>query len=145
MNGEKHYEEPRRVESVSMKFDAFIKKAIRGRIKNAVRDYIKQMEGFPLGQEDEIENVPAPLETDPMSHRRFRVREDDIYLRDERLADAIESMEKRIRDILLLSEFMGYSPDEIGTIMHLSRETVLKYKRLAEKYLEELLRRRWYE
>ena len=67
-----------------MKFDAYIGRAIRGRIRNAIRDYMKQMDDFPLGHENEIENVPASREADPTNQHRIKVREDEVYLQDIR-------------------------------------------------------------
>ncbi len=56
MNGVKS-EDTCRIESISMKFDVFMKKVIRGRVRNAVCDYIKQMDRFPLWSTNAIESM----------------------------------------------------------------------------------------
>lgn len=131
-----------RIESISMKFDVFMKKVIRGRVRNAVRDYIKQMDRFPLWSTNAIENIPAPQEKNPMEQYQIRVGENDVYLQDEQLVDAIEGMTLRLREVLILSVVFEYSSDEIGKIMNLDRDTIVKYRQLALKHLRNVLRRR---
>ena len=141
MNGVKS-EDACRIESISMKFDVFMKKVIRGRVRNAVRDYIKQMDRFPLWSTNAIESIPAPLEKNPIEQYQIRVGENDVYLQDEQLVDAIEGLARRLKEVLLLSVVFEYSSDEIGKIMNLDRDTILKYRQLALKHLRKALRRR---
>lgn len=140
MNGVTN-EEVRRVDPISMRFDVFIKKVIRGRIRNAIRDYKRQMDKFPLWHKDMSDYVPAEPDDDRTEQYRFNVQDNDVYFRDEQLVEAISGMARHFREVLLLSVVLGYTPDEIGEMMNLSRETVLKYRQLALKHLRNVLRR----
>lgn len=133
--------ELREVPIKSRRFFAYFKKAMRHRYIIAIRDYDCQIGRFPIEEQERIESVPAPSHETIYERHRINTRHQDVFLRDEQLANAIEKMAERFKEVLILSAFLGYSSAEIADMLNLDRETVNKYRQMAYKHLRNALRR----
>ncbi len=77
-----------------------------------------------------------------LDHKRFQVLEYDIDVKDALLAEAIQMLSDRKRDVVLLAYFMGMSDAEIARQLNLVRSTVGEHRKraleLMKKKMEEL-------
>ena len=69
-------------------------------------------------------------------YSRFKVLEYDIAVKDELLAEALQELPERKRDILLLSYFLDYNDVEIAELLNLVRRTVNDQRNKALKDLK---------
>lgn len=67
---------------------------------------------------------------------RFKVLEYDIAVKDELLAEALQELPERKRDIILLSYFLDYNDIEIAELLNLVRRTVNDQRNKALKDLK---------
>lgn len=57
-------------------------------------------------------------------YSEFKVLEYDIAVKDELLAEALQQLPDKKRDIVLISYFLEYSDMEIADLLHIVRRTV---------------------
>lgn len=69
-------------------------------------------------------------------YSRFKVLEYDITVKDELLAEALQELPERKRDIILLSYFLDYNDVEIAELLNLVRRTVNDQRNKALKDLK---------
>lgn len=69
-------------------------------------------------------------------YSRFKVLEYDIAVKDELLAEALQELPERKRDIILLSYFLDYNDVEIAELLNLVRRTVNDQRSKALKDLK---------
>ncbi len=69
-------------------------------------------------------------------YSRFKVLEYDIAVKDELLAEALQELPERKRDIILLSYFLDYNDVEIAELLNLVRRTVNDQRNKALKALK---------
>lgn len=69
-------------------------------------------------------------------YSRFKVLEYDIAVKDELLAEALQELPERKRDIILLSYFLNYNDVEIAELLNLVRRTVNDQRNKALKDLK---------
>lgn len=70
------------------------------------------------------------------NYSRFKVLEYDIAVKDELLAEALQELSERKRDIILLSYFLDYNDVEIAELLNLVRRTVNDQRNKALKDLK---------
>ena len=71
-----------------------------------------------------------------IDYSRFKVLEYDIAVKDELLAEALQELPERKRDIILLSYFLDYNDVEIAELLNLVRRTVNDQRNKALKDLK---------
>ncbi|MFN8379881.1 MAG: sigma-70 family RNA polymerase sigma factor [Anaerolineae bacterium] len=108
----------------SAPFVAWLKAIARFKILEAARHH----EHAPLDDFEEI--LP-----DPRAERRTA---EDLHLRAE-LASALEGLPARRKEIVLLSEMLDYSSDEIAQMLNIRADLVRKDKSLAMQQLRRQL------
>ena len=69
-------------------------------------------------------------------YSRFKVLEYDIAVKDELLAEALQELPERKRDIILLSYCLDYNDVEIAELLNLVRRTVNDQRNKALKDLK---------
>lgn len=69
-------------------------------------------------------------------YSRFKVLEYDIAVKDELLAEALQELPERKREIILLSYFLDYNDVEIAELLNLVRRTVNDQRNKALKDLK---------
>ena len=100
----------------SAPFVAWLKAIARFKILEAARHH----EAASLDDFEEV--LPDP--------RAGHHHADDLHLRSE-LASALDALPARRKDIVLLSELLDYSSDEIAALLHIRADLVRKDKSLA--------------
>lgn len=121
-------------------FDCYCKKILKNEAINIQREYqrlnAKQTSFSDLTAEQlAVLSVYDVYSTDYSS---FKVLEYDIAVKDELLAEALQELPEKKRDIVLLSYFLDYSDVEIAELLHLLQRTVGYHRTTA---LEKLRKR----
>jgi len=78
-------------------------------------------------------------------YSKFKVLEYDIAVRDELLAEALQELPEKKRDIILLSYFLDYTDLEIAELLHLVRRTVNDQRNKALKDLRKRMEEKEHE
>ena len=122
-------------------FDAFCKRTIRNESANAFRQIRVQQDRFVSLSDlpEEGSEALATYDLYPWEYTSFPVDGDVILIKDDRLADALTTLPKRFRDILLMYWFLELADREIGEKLNLSRKTVNNRRQQAYELLKELM------
>jgi len=122
-------------------FDAFCKKVLR----NEVRDYYDEVKrlrdkevSFSELSEQELEQLSTTDEYFS-SEQIFNVLGSNVIVSDENIAEALNVLPTRKRDIILLSYFLELSDGEIGEKLNLIRSTVQYQRTSTLRELKKLL------
>lgn len=78
-------------------------------------------------------------------YSRFKVLEYDIAVKDELLAEALQELPERKRDIILLSYFLDYNDVEIAELLNIVRRTVNDQRNKALKDLKNRMEENQHE
>lgn len=81
----------------------------------------------------------------PTEYSRFKVLEYDIAVKDELLAEALQELPERKREIILLSYFLEYNDVEIAELLNLVRRTVNDQRNKALKDLKNRMEGKQHE
>lgn len=114
-------------------FDCFCKRLL----KNEMRDYYDELKrrrkyevSFSELTAKELEQLSACNIYFADGQHIFNVLGNDILVRDETVAEALNSLPENKRDIILLSYFLDMTDREIGEQLNLVRSTV-QYRRTS--------------
>lgn len=125
-------------------FDCYCKRLL----KNEMRAYYNEMKrrrkhevSFSELTAKELEQLSACDTYFADGQHVFNVLGNDILVRDETVAEALNSLPENKRDIILLSYFLDMTDGEIGEQLNLVRSTV-QYRRTSilrelKKFMEE--------
>lgn len=126
-------------EAVQKIFDCFCKRVLKNEAINIQKHnhYLneKQVSLFQLSPE-QLKEL-AVYDEYPSDYWNFKVLEYDIEVKDELLAEALQQLPERKRDIVLLSYFLDYSDVEIARLLNLVRRTVNDQRNKALKDLKK--------
>ena len=86
--------------AVSKQFDAFMKKALKHRIINAIRDLHRELDRFPLATAETIESVQAQPYGPEYEKNMILLWETPILISDNELAEVLDGMPERYKQIL---------------------------------------------
>ena len=113
-------------EEKQLTFDCFCKRVLKHEAIDIQRNnkYLNatqiSLSGLTAEQLSEL-TVYDVYSTD---YANFKVLEYDIAVKDELLAEALQQLPEKKRDIVLLSYFLDYSDMEIADLLNLVRRTV---------------------
>ena len=122
-------------------FDSYCKKVLKCEAWNGYREISRrQKQEVPFSElpEEAMEQLAA-WDRYPWEYTPFPVGNDVILIEDDRLADALNILPPKDRDIFLMFWFLELADREIGEIMHMARRTVNTHKRKAYRLLIELM------
>lgn len=132
------YEEDRQ-----LTFDCYCKKILKNEAINIQKEY-QRLNAVQTSFSELTAQQLAKLSVyDEYSsdYSNFKVLEYDIAVKNELLAEALQKLPERKRDIVLLSYFLDYSDVEIAELLHLLQRTVGYHRTTAlermKKRLEE--------
>ena len=135
MTPERYYEHKQHT------FDSYCKKVLKCEAWNGYREITRrQKQEVPFSElpEEAMEQLAA-WDRYPWEYTPFPVGNDVILIEDDRLADALNVLPPKDRDIFLMFWFLEMADREIGEIMHMARRTVNTHKRKAYRLLVELM------
>lgn len=128
-------------ETIRHQFDRICKLALKGE----KIDYIRHMEYLHKNEvmiselsQKELNQLFVQAEYDLESFK-FQVLNYDIEVKDSLIAEALSSLSKRKRDVILLSYFIGMSDAEIARKMKLVRSTVNEHRKRSLEILRNLM------
>ena len=129
-------------ERIQHKYDALAKKTLKGAAKNYHIELAKRA-AREVSFTDLSERQLAQLfMTDEYEsdYTRFQVSGFDVLVKNELLAEALNALPERKRNIVLMSYFLGMSDAEIGELLNVVRTTVFRHRKSAlakiKQYLE---------
>ena len=131
-------------QTVCHQFDRVCQMALKSEAANYHRDMETRRKHeitFSDLSESELENffVLDEYETD---HYLFQVLGYDVEVKDALIAEALETLSERKRDIILLSFFLDMKDAEIARALHLVQSTIYAHKKRSLELLKKLLERR---
>lgn len=127
--------------TIRHRFDRLCQMAIKGEAINYYKhmDYRRKYEvTFSELSEKELSQFFTMDEYD-VENYRFRVLGYDIEVKDALIAEALQSLSERKRDVILLSYFMDMSDAEIAREMKLVRSTIHEHRKRSLEILKEIM------
>ena len=126
-------------ERIQHQYDALAKKTLVGEAKSHRRTLAKREVTFSDLSESELAQLFTTDEYES-DYFRFQVSGFDVLVKNELLAEALNALPERKRDIILLSYFLDMSDAEIGELLNVVRTTVFRHRKSAlakiKQYLE---------
>ena len=129
-------------ERIQHQYDALAKKTLVGEAKGHRRTLAKRAaREVPFSDLSESE-LAQLFTTDEYKsdYFRFQVSGFDVLVKNELLAEALNALPERKRDIILLSYFLDMSDAEIAELLNVVRTTVFRHRKSAlakiKQYLE---------
>ena len=131
-------------ETVRHQFDRKCKLALKGELVDYTRhmDYLVKHEViFSELTERELESLSVIDEYDS-EYFDFRALGYDIRLKDMLLAEALNALTERKRDVIMLSYFQGLSDADIARKLNLDRSTVNEHRKRSLELLKQMMEER---
>ena len=131
---------PSQKKTVRHQFDSFCRKVLRDEARNYAKHIAWRSDHEVSLSELSEEQVTKlyVLDEYPSEQFHFHVQGFGVTVRNEKLADALNTLSDEKRDIVLLAYFMDMTDQEIADRLNLVRRTV-QYKRTSS--LEEMKQR----
>jgi RNA polymerase sigma factor (sigma-70 family) len=122
---------------VRMKFDSYIKKCIKNELKNILRkeELIRKREILI----PDYEVVQIDISYTKSMTADYVVKGHEITISDSNLFYALEKLEPRDREIILLIYFMGYKPEDISKQLDVGERTVYNWHKKILDKLKKLM------
>lgn len=127
---------------VEIKFDAYIKKVVKGTVinyrkyKNNI--YKNEVSLNYISVDDQYKYFSA--EDDLYSYFVFIVCNVPIMITSDRLAKVLRLLDKRQRDILLMSYCLNMKDTDICKQLNISRNTIYRMREKGKKFISELMK-----
>lgn len=122
-------------------FDSFCKRVIRNESTDIFREFAyrrKHEVSFSALPEAEV----AKLQVDDryvFAQKVFYVLDHTVEVNDPALGEMLQFIHPNLRNIVLLSYFLGYTDPEIGKLLHTNKKTVQHRRVTALRQLRKLL------
>ena len=128
--------------TIQHQYDALAKKTLKGAAKNYQIELAKRAArevSFSDLSESELAQLFTTDEYES-DYFRFGVSGFDVFVKNELLAEALNALPERKRNIVLMSYFLDMSDAEIGDLLNVVRTTVFRHRKTAlakiKQYLE---------
>ena len=128
--------------TIQCQFDCKLKRVVKGIVRN-YRKELKRRRNKEISYCELPEIVVEKLavwDEYESDYFRFQVSGFDVLVKNELLAEALNALPERKRDIILLSYFLDMSDAEIGELLNVVRTTVFRHRKSAlakiKQYLE---------
>ena len=127
---------------IQQQFDCFTKKVLRGEASSYIKEVVaraKREISFSDLSEIELDKL---LTVDEYSTdaTHYNVNGFDIAVRDDLLAEALNALPDRKREIILLAYFMEMSDAEIAALFQNNRKTIYKHRMTGLDLLKNLMK-----
>ena len=128
--------------TIQHQYDALAKKTLKGAAKNYQIELAKRAArevSFSDLSESELAQL-FTMDEYESDHHRFQVSGFDVIVKNELLAEALNALPEKKRNIVLLSYFLDMSDAEIGDLLNVVRSTIFRHRKTAlakiKQYLE---------
>ena len=128
--------------TIQHQYDALAKKTLKGAAKNYQIELAKRAAREVTFSDLSESELAQLFTTDEYESDffRFQVSGFDVFVKNELLAEALNALPEKKRDIVLLSYFLDMSDAEIGELLNVVRTTVFRHSKNAlaksKQYLE---------
>lgn len=119
-------------QTIQHQFDCFCKKILREEKVDYQRKLLSQADKEILFSEMTQKQIDELSVTDtyPSEKNRFTVKDFEVLIENDLLAEALSSLPESSRDIVLLSYFLEISDTDIAEMLNMVRRTV-QYRRTS--------------
>ena len=133
---------PSDMRRIEQQFDCLVKKVLRGEASNCVRDVLARAKHEITFSDLSENDLKTLLSVDEYSidATHYNVSGFDIAVRDELLAEALNALPDRKREIILLAYFLDMSDAEIGALLQNNRKTIYRNRMTALDLLYSLMK-----
>ena len=132
---------PSQIETFRHQFDRLCRLALKGEAAN----YFKELERrskkevvFADLSEQEVNSFSVVDEYD-MGSYRYKVLDYEIEIKDDLIAEALQSLSEKRRDVILLSYFLGMSDADIARKLNLVRSTIHEHRTRSLQQLKQVI------
>lgn len=123
---------------LQMRFDCFCRTVIKRRVLKQVKNYITYCKHYPgFSLEDAVSGQLSTKDDFADIKNKLSIEDEIFDVEDDSLADAIESLREKIRDIFLMHVLLERSLSEIADELELTYQTVRVYSSAALKDLRK--------
>lgn len=128
-------------------FDCYCKKILKNEAINIQKhnQYLNSKQVSLSNLTPEQQNELCIYDEYSTDYWNFKVLEYDIAVRNELLAEALQQLPEKKRDIVLLSYFLDYSDVEIAELLNIVRRTVNDQRHKALKDLKKEMEEKQHE
>ncbi len=122
-------------------FDSFCKKVLKNEAGNGHRE-INRRARFEMSLSDLPEEYLETLATYdeyPWEYTSFQVGNETVYVKDDRLAEALKAIPEKERNVILMYFFLDMADREIADHMGIARRTVNDRRQNAYRLLKMLM------
>ena len=130
-----------RKETIQHQYDVFVKKNLMGEARNYLAELAKQSSreiSFSELGENEISKFYV-FDEYASDYMNFQVAGYDVYIKNDLLGEALSILPEKKRNIILMSYFLGYNDNEIGTMLNVVRSTVFRHRKSALKKIKQYM------
>lgn len=130
-------------ETCRHQFDRLCQLALEGEVANYFKhlDCRKQHESLFSELPVSVVDSLCTMDQYDLDHFQFQVFGYDVEVKDALIAEALQSLTEKKRNVILLSYFMEMSDAEIARTMNLVRSTIHEHRKrsleLLKKFMEE--------
>ena len=128
-------------ETIRHRFDSFCKKALKGEVADYERHMAYRREHeitFSELSEQELRKLYATDEYKSDSYL-FQALGYDIEVRDALIAETLQLLTEKKRNVVLLSYFMDMSDAEIAREMNLVRSTIHEHRKRSLEQMKKIM------
>lgn len=128
---------------VQKQFGSFCVKVLRNEAVNIEKEYAHILENEKLISELSIPELAQLSIVDRYfnSEHIFEVQGLPVVVTGNSLANAIEQLSPKKRDVIILSYFLGMNDREIGELVGVIQQTVFKRRKVALKEMRKYLKK----
>ena len=138
--GEKMELDPKKIQR-QQAFDSFCKKVLKHEANNGHRElnYRASME-IPMSDlpEGAMEQL-AVYDEYPWDYTSFQVGNETVYVKNDRLAEALAAIPEKERNIILMYWFLDMADREIAAHLGIARRTVNDHRQIGYDLLKKLM------
>lgn len=123
-------------------FDCFCKRSLKYEAYNAYREIRRRQQrqiNFSELRSEDMEQL-AVCDSYPSECAAYAVGDEVIHIQSDRLADALNTLSKEYREILLMYFYLGMPDREIAEHLDISRRTANTHRRRAFQELQALMK-----
>lgn len=128
-------------QTVGCRFDSFCKKVLKGELVDYHRHmtYLRKHEVMLSELSEKTLSQLYTIDEYDMENDCFQVLGYDIAVKDELIAEALQALTEKKRNVILLSYFMDMNDTEIAKEMNLVCSTIYEHRKKALDLLKKAM------
>jgi len=127
-------------ENVAM-FDSYCTKILYHIIRDVLNKYMRELNEFTTVPYETLERYSTSAEYTRIEKIPLRIGDSNIWLENEKLAEAIMALRPQYRRIIELSYFLEYTDQDIAECLKIKVNTVYQYRYKALDIIKDWMRK----